>query len=85
MPPRPGKNLNYLNNLNRGKNPDHLAFTHDIEMERKYFGNRDEWKPYLEESTIRVKLDLKPETNNNRGNCRAKGLVGRNLELFILF
>lgn len=42
-------------------------------MEKKYFGNREEWKPYLEEPTIRVKFDMKPEVTPNRGNCRAKG------------
>lgn len=54
--------------------PITIAFTHDIEMEKKYFGNREEWKPYLEEPTIRVKFDMKPEVTPNRGNCRAKAM-----------
>jgi len=64
------------------KNP-YIAFTHDIEMERKYFGNREEWKPYLDESTIKVKLDIKPEQNQNRGNCRPKGLIRKNTIIFL--
>lgn len=59
--------------------PVTIAFTDDIEIERRYFGNRDEWKPYLEEQTIKVKFNLRveeegpPDMHSSRHHNKCKG------------
>lgn len=62
--------------------PITIAFTDDIEIERRYFGNRDEWRPYLEEQTLKVKFNLRvddepprpkmPTTNKSHNKCKEK-------------
>lgn len=49
--------------------PVTIAFAEDIEMERKLFGVRDEWRPYMNEEEIRVKVN-RPE--GEREVCRTR-------------